>query len=713
MIAIACILIARQTTNAQGAIDAAQPHPALISKPVTTLADVPGYQNYLQAKRNRNANRARGVVDNVRWAKDGSCVVFDAANGRQQLDFRTGQIRKAGNIATVPSLEGDTYQKSQERPAVPRAQQHRSERSPDGTMTAVYKDFNVWIRDQKNLKLRPITNQGTDRLRYGTGCWVYGEELEQDTAMWWSPDGRKLAFYEIDERGMRDYVLTVDNTQRYTRTQSVRYPKSGDQNPQVHLLIYDLDSLSTMRVSTGTPGFEYIYNVRFSPQGDDLLFTRSNRMQNRLEIVAADVATGKTRVVVVETQPTFQAFKPAMRMVDRSGQFIWETERTGWKNFELRSLDQQQQRVPLSEFSDFPCDEILWIDRKAGLMYYSAFSDDSNPYNRQLHRCLLDGTGRHRITTAELNHSDFLVSPDHRWVIAVGQRFDRSPVTILYPANTKADTASTPQVGARPLFGGAKLTPDGPPTAASMHNEIFQFTANDGATAIYGTLQKPSDFDPSKSYPLLVDVYGGPQSEGISNRFAATNPVCELGFLVAKIGNRGTINRGKAFESATYLNLGGVDLDDQVAGVTHLAKRSYIDRRNVGIFGHSYGGYLSALAVLKYPDIFKAAVAGAPVTDWKNYDTIYTERYMQTPSENPDGYRRSSCLTYADSLTGKLLLVHGLIDDNVHPANTWQLVDALQRNDQRFDLMVYPNFKHGIGSTYSSLRLEYFCRHLK
>lgn len=667
-------------------------------------SQLPGYQAFLKAKREQGRWSIPGQVKNVRWASDGRYVVFTANGTRQQLNLRTGQREPVAADDTVVSLGQDS--KRTKLPRVPRAQQRPSQPSPDGKLTAIYKDFNVWVGDQKNLNIRPITTEGTDRMRYGTGCWVYGEELDQNTAMWWSPDSRKLAFYEIDEREMRDYVLTTDNTQRYTSTQTVRYPKSGDRNPVVGILVYDLESQTTTRIDVHGEDSEYIFNVRFSPQGDELIYSRSNRLQNRLDIIASDVNTGQSRIIVSETQPTFQNSRPTMRMLQDGDRFVWETERTGWKNFELRSL-QGQRLTELTEFSAFPCDRIHWVDESAGVMYYSAFSD-ANPYNRQLHRCRLNGTQQTRITTANLNHSNFLVSPDHRWVIASAQRFDAPYRTMLYAINT-----GNPPPAQAAFNKGIDLTPTSTETTQNTSKEIFRFTTDDGTAEIYGTLQKPSNFDPSQQYPLLIDVYGGPQSEGIDNRFAATYPICELGFIIAKIGNRGTIDRGKSFESATYKRLGSVDLDDQAAGVRFLSNRPYVDGTRVGIYGHSYGGYLAALAVLKYPETFHVGVAGAPVTDWKNYDTIYTERYMQRPSENPQGYKTSSCLSYADRIEGKLLLVHGLIDDNVHPANTWQLIDRLQKNDQRFDLMIYPRFKHGIGSNYPELRLEYLIRHLK
>ena len=672
------------------------------------LAELPGYAKYQRAKKNRNLSRYAGRARKIRWAKDGSCVVFTADGKRQQLNFETGAITPSNNVATIggfgATVGGSFTSNSRQsdpknRTPVPRAQQRSSERSPDGTMTAIYKDYNLWIRRQNSVDLIPITTEGSNSVRYGTGCWVYGEELDQDTAMWWSPDSSKLAFYEIDESSLKDYVLTTDNTKRYTSTKTVRYPKAGDKNPRARLLIYDFKSQQTKRIAINDPNAEYIYNVRFSPNGELLLFNQANRRQNRLDVVAVDAKSGDSRVIVTENQPTWQNYEPTMFVLNEGNSFVWETERTGWKNFELRDFSGNTVNQ-LSDFANFPCDQIEWIDESAGLIYYSAFSD-ANPYNRQLHRCRLDGTEKIRITTAALNHSNFHISPDHRWVVATAEQFDQPRTTVLYSTEKSDDK----------YVEGVSLVPK-PALGSAANNEVVNFLADDGQTKLYATLQKPSNFDSSKKYPLLIDVYGGPQSKGISNSFTSTNPICELGFLIAKIGNRGTIGRGKAFESAIYKNLGGVELADQVAGVKHLTARPYIDADRVGIYGHSFGGYLTALAVLKHPDVFHAGVSGAPVTDWRNYDSIYTERYMQTPAENPGGYDAASCLTYAKQLNSNLLLVHGLVDDNVHPANTWQLVEALQKNDQRFDLMIYPKFAHGIYSTYPKLRLEYFYKHL-
>ena len=581
-----------------------------------------------------------------------------------------------------------------------RAQQRSVATSPDGKWKAVYSDFTISLEAAASdtEKIR-VTKDGIDRLRFGTGCWVYGEELKQSDAMWWSPDSSKLAYYEVDEREMLDYHLTLDNTANYTKVQSVRYPKAGDPNPKVSIWIYELASKSAKKVAIDGDTTQYLYSIRFSPEGSELLVNRTNRRQDVLNILAIDTNTLAVRTVVTERQSTWQENSPLIRFLDDNKRFIWGTEANGWKHFQLRHIDGRLLN-PLSPVGKYACSTINKIDEKSGFVYYTAFSD-TIPYNAQLHRVKLDGTQPVRLTSSSLNHTSFDISPDHRFIIASREQIDTPPSTVIY--NEEGKEVAVLAMGDRASAEKVKLSPA----------ELFSFLSDDGKTTIYGTLYKPSNFDATRKYPLLVDVYGGPESVGISTRYSASNPICELGYLVAKIGNRGTTGRGKAFESGTYLKLGGPDLDDQAAGVKFLRQRPYVDGERVGIFGHSYGGYMSALALLRYPDVFHVAVSGAPVTDFRNYDTIYTERYMQTPAENAEGYEAGSCNKIVDKLKGKLLLVHGLIDDNVHPANTWQLSKALNDADKRFQMMIYPEFQHGVGSTYSSLRWEYFHQHLK
>ena len=661
-----------------------------------TFSKLPGYGLFNKVLRSRGQVATGGRVQKVQWAADHSKLSFVGSNGRKVVDLESGEFVDAAEFKVI---KREPVKPRRRGLRVPRAEQRPIEPSNDGKWDAVYQDFNVKIvpRD-KGQEAVSVTTDGNVKVRFGTGCWVYGEELSQSTAMWWSPDDRFLAFYRVDEQHMRDYHLTIDNAKSYTKLQTVRYPKAGDPNPKVKILIYELATRKTVEAIIEGEETQYLYDIRWTPDGTELLVNRTNRHQDILDVFAVDPATGDSRIVVTEKQEAFQENSPVIKFLSDRKRFVWETEKNGWKNYELRDLKGKFINK-LTQAEDYPVSQIQVVDEKNGWFYFTAYSD-KNPYNIQLHRTRLDGTEHVRITTMPLHHSAFIISPDNKWVIATCENVNTPPKTVLYDATGK-------------MVLELEVADVDDENSKMITSELFEFISADGKTVIYGTLHKPTNFDPSKKYPLLIDVYGGPGSRGLSNRFNPANPYCEFGYCIAKIGNRGTIERGKAFETATYLKLGEPDLLDQADGVKFLSKRDYIDGSRVGIYGHSYGGYMSALAVLKFPEVFHVAVSGAPVTTWENYDTIYTERYMRTPQENRDGYENGSCMKYAENLSGKLLLVHGLIDDNVHPANTWQLVNALHAANKRFDMQIYPGFKHGIGSTYSQIRWEYFHKHLK
>jgi dipeptidyl-peptidase-4 len=664
----------------------------------TLLDQIPGYEKAKEIRSKIRALSGGGRVSQVSWSENGF-LNFSVDRKKLSLnlnDFSISDFDPANKV-TPPKVE-----RVPRKSRVARAQQRTVEISPDKKWKATFRDNNVWLvpGEDNTAKEIQVTTTGNERFRFGTCCWVYGEELDQDEAMWWSPDGNFLVFYEVDENHMRDYHLTTENTGLYTELKTVRYPKAGEPNPKVALLVYDMNSGETERIQIPGEPTQYIFDIRFTPDGKKLLFNRTNRHQNILDVFNVDLSTCEPKLVLTEEQESWQKNSPTMQFLEDSERFVWETESNGWRHFQLRHLDGRLLN-PLSQVAEYPCERIEKIDEEGGYFYYTAYSDE-NPYNVQLHRVGLDGSGHVRITSAKLNHTSVRISPRNDFVLATREDAATPPATVVYDAATGKEVAMLNE-GSDADAKEMGLT----------SQELFSFTANDGETTIWGILHKPSNFDPEKKYPLLIDVYGGPESRGLTNRYSVSNPSCEMGYLIAKIGNRGTVGRGKKFESATYLKLGVPDLDDQAEGVKFLTQRAYVDGDRVGIFGHSYGGYMSALALLRYPDVFQVAVSGAPVTDWKNYDTVYTERYMRTPKENSQGYEEGSCATHADQLKGRLLLVHGLIDDNVHPSNTWQLIKQLQNKNKRFDLMVYPGYAHGIGSTYNALRWEYFYRHLK
>ncbi|HRP61783.1 MAG TPA: DPP IV N-terminal domain-containing protein [Phycisphaerales bacterium] len=659
------------------------------------LESLPGYDRYQLITGKLWELNAEGRITRPIWTEDGAALLFRRDGLRLRFDLADHTVREMADdedeAATRQAVD-------RRRPA--RGHQRDVEPSPDGRWRAVSRDWNVYLEDASS-ETAPIalTTDGERKHRYGRASWVYGEELDQIDAMWWSPDSTKLAYYEFDERLVPDYYLAAGLLERHTTPLIEGYPKPGDPNPIANLWIHDLNTGEKVRVDVGSPAQEtdrYIYTVRFSPDGSELLFNRTNRRQNVLHVMAADVRTGISRIVLTETQETWQENSPTMRFLEDGRRFIWQSERTGWKHYELRHIDGRLLNVLTR--GDYVAGSIVRVDEEAGVMFYMAYSDE-NPLNQHLHRVNLDGTGEKRLTSESLNHS-IDMSPCGQWFIARGEATGVPSSTWIYDSNgTRLETLAEGSWANAAELG---LTPP----------ELFTFKADDGETDLYGVLYKPSNFDPAKKYPLVIDVYGGPLSQRVRNTYNAANASCEFGFIIAQIDNRGTANRGKSFEDAAYLKLGIVDLKDQADAVRYLTARTYIDGDRVGIFGGSYGGYLAALALLKYPDVFHVGVAAAAVTDWRNYDTIYTERFMRLPDENLENYDEGSCIPFAKNLQGKLLIQHGMMDDNVHPNNAWQLIDALHRANREFDLMMYPTRGHGLGPHAGVTRWQYLHRHL-
>ncbi|MEM7229910.1 MAG: DPP IV N-terminal domain-containing protein [Planctomycetota bacterium] len=623
------------------------------------------------------AFNAGGRVSDIYWSPDGNVVSYTVGSERFRLDLAT-MNRDAIDTSEDRPEAGDDGPRRR-RPA--RGRQRAEELSPDGLFTAICRDYNVVIRNNESRDEMIVTTDGTTKLRYGMASWVYGEELDQTDAMFWSPDSSRLAFYQFDESGVQDFYLLGNITTNRTTVLREGYPKPGEANPVASLRIFDVASERLISVDTALDDDHYVYNVRFTPNGDALMFSRTNRHQNVLEIMVAEPSTGDSRIVLTERQDTWQNNRPLMRFLDDGERFIWETEKSGWSHYELRHLDGRLIN-PLTT-GHHPVDAIVEVDEAAGWLYYTAYSD-SNPLNRQLHRVRLDGTGQQRLTQESAHHTARL-SPDRQWFITTYETVNSPPETALYGIN--GERAETLTAGDDSALESMSATPA----------EAFTCLAADGTTVLHGILYYPPSFDASKQYPLVMSVYGGPGVNVVRNRYNPVRAETALGCFMAMVDNRGTPNRGKAFESATYLQLGVIDLDDQVAAVRELSARPYIDSDRVGIVGHSYGGYMAALAMVRYPDVFAAGVARAPVTDWRQYDTIYTERYMRTPQENESGYDAGSAIKHVKNLTGELLLMHGLQDDNVHPTNAWQFIDALDRAGKPYESRFLPRAGHSFG----------------
>jgi len=576
--------------------------------------------------------------------------------------------------------------------------------SPDSTRRAFYRERNLWLGDREGNNAVAITTEGSEaeRTKYGSASWVYGEELDQNTAIWWSPDSRKVAFYGFDEKPVPDYLLQLDQTKLYSTIDREAYPKAGEPNPVVDIYVYDTETKQRTHIDIrdGKPFTNdvlghYAYNVRWTPDGSELLVNRTNRRQNVLEVVACSPDTGKCRVVVREEWPTgWVENSPTMQFLSDGKRFIFASERTGFRNYYLYDLS-GKLITPLTQHP-FEVGAIASVDEKAGVMYYMARSGD-NHMKLQLHRVGLNGKNDRRLTDPKLNHTVF-AAPDSRHFVVVSQAHDVAPVSRLMDANgkviaeiAKSDVSNFERLGLQPV-------------------ELFTFKAADGVTDLHGMIHKPSNFDPSKKYPVLVSVYAGPATNGARETFTTPHPFTEFGFIVVTLDSRSAGGKGKRALDAIYQKLGIVEIDDQAAGVKALRSRPYIDASRVGIFGTSYGGYASAMALLRYPDVFQAASGSSSVTDWRHYDSIYTERYMWIPQENASGYDNGSAMKYVPNLKGRLLLFYGTADNNVHPNNTMQLIQALQRARKSFEVQVGPDVGHA--AVNSERMMEFFIENL-
>jgi len=654
----------------------------------------PRYERWQRMRGEIAGSVRRGTVAGT-WTASGKLFVFTRDGERVAFDTANGKITPfTGETPGRPSP-----------PANPNSRRRRPERgrqftetfSNDGKKRAFYRDGNVWTSDADGKNETQLTTQGdaAKRIKFGSASWVYGEELNQNEAMGWSPDGTKLWQYRFDDSMVKDYYLAMNVTKLQTTLDAEPYPKAGTPNPTVDLYVYDFPtkSLNKIDVREGRNFDEevghYVYSIRFSSDGRELWYHRTNRRQNIVEFCAADPITGKTRVIVRESNPNgWVDNHPAMWLLDSDeniskapkykGKMILQTEKNGYYNFDLVDIATGERK----EITKHPFEVagILRIDLEKGQLFYRARSGP-NPYHLQFHSCKLDGTGDQRHTDPSLSH-DINLSPDNLHFIDISQDADSPPSSEV----RKLGGASVGHLAQSDISKFTSLN--------LQKVEHFTFIAADGKTTCYGFLSKPSDFDPSRKYPVFVDVYGGPESGTDVASFRTPDPDTELGILKVWIDGRITGGRGRAFKDSGYQKLGQTEIDDQAAAIMELRKRPYVDGSKVCIQGTSYGGYSSAMAIVRYPDVFQAACASSPVTDWKNYDTIYTERYMWTPQGNAEGYEKGSAMTYVNQLKGRLMLFYGTADNNVHPANTYMLVQALMRAGKSYDLQVGPDWGH-------------------
>ena len=657
----------------------------------------------------RGARTAQpGTVSRVVWSEDGASLSFTDQGQRYRLDLATLEREKveekkpksdeARPVQTRRrrgrGASGASTGKYVGRPT--RGRQYTQVDSPDGVWEAHYRDWNVVLVDKKTGESVEVTTEGNADVHFGTASWVYGEELGQTRAMWWTPDSKKIVFYRFDDRGVKPFHLVRGWSEVETTHYPEFYPKAGAKNPAASLLVYDVATKTTVPIAAGGGSEEYVFNVHASPDGTMMIVHWTDRLQHDLKVMEMDLETGTCRVIVEEHQDTWQTNDPGMRFLADGQTFLWRTDKTGFTHYELRDLEGQEHGPVTS--GAFQTSRIEFVDEDAKLVGFTGYSSDANPYFLQYHIVGLDGSAQRRVTTLEHHHSNFSLSPDKKWLVAQYEEVDLPPCTALY--STDGQVIAT-------------LAKSDPSTAAHLA-EMFTFRSDDDRFDVYGVLYKPTGFDEAKSYPLINALYGGPGSNEISARYVGSERAeCKRGYCVVKVNNRGTGNRGKAFLGAAYLRLGDIDIQDHADAVRLLAERAYIDGDRVGITGHSYGGFMAAMGIFKHPDVYTASVVGSGVTDWRNYDTIYTERYMSTPQLNKAGYDAGRAMTYVDGFKGHVLIMHGMVDDNVHPTNAFQLIAAMDAAGKPYESRFFPNGGHGLGRGSSQTKWEFFDRVLQ
>ncbi|HZI21127.1 MAG TPA: S9 family peptidase [Gemmatimonadales bacterium] len=555
--------------------------------------------------------------------------------------------------------------------------------SPDGRQVAFVRDDNIYVTDLASGAERALTTDGGDDVINGTSDWVYEEELNLRDAFRWSPDGKRIAFWRLDQSAIRPFYL-VNQDSLYPALVSVRYPKAGAPNSEVKIGVVEVATGHTTWLDLGAERDIYVAAMDFAESPTEIWLTRLNRHQNRLDLLLADAQTGTSRVIMTDTDSAWvDANQP--KWIDGGKHFLFVSERDGYDQVYL--FDRSGSLVRRVTPAGWDVEDVYGVDQKNGVLYVSGAID--GPLGRQLLRIPLDGKGLTRLSTEPgTHHAEF--APNFALYVDTYSRAGVPPVETLRRSDGKL---------VRTIADNAKLA--GQVAALGLISPEFMTVKAADGTDLNAWLIKPPGFDPTRRYPLLMYVYGGPGSQTVTDAWGGAQylwhqMLAQDGYLVASVDNRGTGGRGARFMKMTYLHLGRFESADQIAAARWFGQQPYVSADRIGIWGWSYGGYMSSRTMFLGAGVFKAALVVAPVTDWRFYDTIYTERYMRTPQENAAGYDESSSLAYADSLRGSLLLVHGTGDDNVHFQNSVRLVERLEGANKQFDMRIYPNKTHAI-----------------
>jgi len=556
--------------------------------------------------------------------------------------------------------------------------------SPDGKKIGFVRANNLFEMDIASGKETQLTFDGSDNILNGRFDWVYEEEFSIIDGWQWSPDSKRIAFWRLDQSAVPAFPLVrYSEKDAHAEVETMRYPKAGDPNSLVQIGVVGVEDKKMLWLNLGTNPDIYIPRIQWTKDPNILSMQRLNRGQDTLELMLANVSNGSMKTILTETDSAWlDVERDDLTFLKRSKQFVWVSFRDGYTHVYLYTLDGKLERQITKGAWDVT--DVLGVDEEKSMVYFIAAKE--SPLERHLYSIKMNGTGLKRLSQEAGWHSAWL-SPDTRTLID-------SYSSALQP--TQMWVKRTDGSSIAPLLQNSFDAWSGLPVT---QHSFFTFKTPDGLE-LNGYMLKPADFDPTKKYPVLMFVYGS-GGQTVTNRWGGRNYLwyqllAERGYIIVSVDGRGTDARGKKFRQTSFRQLGLPETKDQIEAAKYLVSLSYVDASRIGIWGWSGGGYHTLMAMTYGADYFKTGIAVAAVTNFKFYDTIWTERYMDTPQSNPEGYKNTSPITYASKLKGNLLIVHGTTDDNVHWQNSIAFIDELIRNNKQFETLFYPGRAHGI-----------------
>ena len=554
--------------------------------------------------------------------------------------------------------------------------------SPDGNKIAYVLDNNIYINEINSGRTKQVTFDGQkNQIINGASDWVYEEEFGLVRSFEWSPDGEHIAYYKFDETNVKEFSMDLFKGGLYPTQEVFKYPKAGEENSVVRIYFYNLKEDKSTYIYT-EKDYEYIPRIKWTKNSNILALYGMNRHQNELDFVLADATSNTNRVLFTEKDNYYIDIHDNLTFLPDDN-FIWTSEKDGFNHIYIKGLDGSEQQITKGDWEVTSFDG---VDSDKMELYYRSTEEGSINRTLYVHNLFTD---KKRKLSTQIGDNSIKFSDNFKYYLNSYSNANTAPYYTLHKSNGEQ----------------LKVLEDNAEFNAKMKEfnlskkEIFSIKTEEAELNAW--MIKPPNFDSNKKYPLFMFLYGGPGSQQVKNSFGWTNyywyqMLAQNGYIVVCVDNRGTGGKGSEFKKMTYKELGKYELIDQINAAKYFGNLDYIDSKRIGIQGWSYGGYMSSLAITKGSDVFSLAIAVAPVTNWRYYDNIYTERYMQTPQENANGYDENSPINHVDKLKGDYLLIHGSADDNVHVQNSMEMISALVRANKKFDLFIYPDKNHGI-----------------